>query len=95
MAAVLDRLGLQRRQSALTPALWFAAGAVVAGAAVMLLAPTSGKKLRQRIASILDGEGQELASKATAVEQTLEETLKSEASALKRPPNGTTHEVSR
>jgi hypothetical protein len=95
MAAVLDRLGLQRRQSALTPGLWFAAGAVVAGAAVLLLAPTSGRKLRQRIASILDGEGQELTSKATAVEQTLEATLKAEASALKTPPNGASHEASR
>jgi gas vesicle protein len=95
METVLERLGLQRRQSALTPALWFAGGAVVAGAAVLLLAPTSGKKLRQRIATILDGEVQELTSQASSLEQRLEETLKSEASTSIKTPNGATHDVGR
>jgi gas vesicle protein len=95
METVLERLGLQRRQSALTPALWFAGGAIVAGAAVLLLHPTSGKKLRQRIATILDGEVQELTSQAAALEQRLEETLKSDASMAKKTPNGATHDVGR
>jgi len=88
MVAILDRLGLQRRQSALAPVVWVAAGAVLAGAAVLLLAPTSGKKLRQRIASILDAEVHEVVAKATALEQRLEETVKSEVAALKNTPNG-------
>jgi hypothetical protein len=95
MAAVLDRLGLQRRQSALAPVLWVAAGAVVAGAAVLLLAPTSGKKLRQRIASILDGESQDMVAKATSLEQRVEEKVQGEVAALKNTPNGATHDASR
>jgi gas vesicle protein len=55
---------------------------------VLLLAPTSGKKLRQRIASILDAEVHEVVAKATALEQRLEETVKSEVAALKNTPNG-------
>jgi hypothetical protein len=95
MATVLDRLGLQRRQSAITPALWFAGGAIVAGAAVLLLAPTSGKKLRQRIAGILDAEFQEVASSAASLEQRLEESLKSDVASPKKTPNGAPHDVSR
>jgi hypothetical protein len=95
MATVLDRLGLQRRQSALTPALWFAGGAIFAGAAVLLLAPTSGKKLRRRIAGILDGELQEATSAATSLEQRLEETLKSDVPSASRGPNGAPQDVSR
>lgn len=51
---LLDRVGLQRRESALRPVLWFAAGAVVAGSVVLMLAPVSGKQLRRRIAKMLD-----------------------------------------
>jgi hypothetical protein len=53
--ALLHRLGLQRRSSALMPFLWVAAGAFVAGTAVFLVSPASGKRLRERIVSILDG----------------------------------------
>jgi hypothetical protein len=46
---VLDHLGLQRRESALRPILWFVAGAATAGAIAFLLAPTQGKRIRERI----------------------------------------------
>jgi hypothetical protein len=86
MDAVLERLGLQRKQSAVNPALWFVAGAVVAGAAVFVLAPTSGKKLRQRIASFLDDEAGHVVSAATSMGQRV--GIVTDEPSLKRPPNG-------
>lgn len=55
--SALDRIGLQRRESALRPALWFAAGAVVAGGAALVLAPSSGEKLRTRLIELLTKAG--------------------------------------
>jgi hypothetical protein len=52
--SVLGSLGLQRRESALRPVVWFVAGAAVAGAVVFILAPTQGKKIRDGILSALD-----------------------------------------
>ena len=49
VGSALESVGLQRRESSLRPVLWFAAGAVLAGSAVLLLAPTSGRKLRNKI----------------------------------------------
>jgi hypothetical protein len=49
----LDRLGLQRRQSALRPAMYFAAGAVVAGGVALYFTPAFGKKLRTQILDLL------------------------------------------
>jgi hypothetical protein len=49
VGSLLGRFGLRRREGALGPMVWFAAGAVTAGAIVLLLAPESGKKLRARI----------------------------------------------
>ena len=57
MNSLLDRMGLQRRQSALRPALWFAAGAASAGAIVLLFAPESGKKLRDHFVQLLEQRG--------------------------------------
>ena len=51
---VLDRIGLQRRESALRPVLWFAAGGVAVGAIALVLAPTSGKEIRNKIARLFD-----------------------------------------
>jgi hypothetical protein len=85
---VLDRLGLQRQTGPLGPALWFAAGAVTAGAAVLLLAPMSGKKLRQRIASFIGGEVQAAVAEAGTVEQRVEEAVKGDARASAHAPNG-------
>jgi hypothetical protein len=51
--SLLDHFGLQRREGALGPAVWFAAGALTAGAIIFfLLAPESSKKLRDRIAQL-------------------------------------------
>jgi hypothetical protein len=69
---VLDRLGLQRRQSALGPVLWFAAGAVAAGTAVLLLSPESGKKVRQRMASFLRQETDAQPSRSVEAEPRVE-----------------------
>jgi hypothetical protein len=74
MDTVLDRIGLQRRQSALGPVLWFAAGAVAAGTAVLLLSPASGKQLRQRIATFLGHETEANATPPRTVERRVEET---------------------
>jgi hypothetical protein len=66
--ALLDRFGLQRRESALRPVMWFAAGAVVAGVVVFVLAPTAGKDLRERIAHLFErqvGREPEQAASAT------------------------------
>jgi hypothetical protein len=56
--SLLDHFGLQRRKGALGPAVWFAAGAVAAGAIILLLAPESGKKLRDRIAQLWESRGE-------------------------------------
>jgi hypothetical protein len=84
--ALLDRLGLQRRGSALTPLIWFAVGAAVAGTVVVLMAPTSGKELRERIAKFLGGEVEAVAARAKAAEHLTEETVKT-------VPNGARHPV--
>lgn len=47
--SLLARFGLRRREGGLGRMVWFAAGAVAAGAIVFLLAPESGKGLRARI----------------------------------------------
>ncbi len=47
--ALLRRLDLQPRRSALAPLMWFAAGAITGGAAIFFLAPTAGLKVRDRI----------------------------------------------
>ncbi len=69
---LLDRVGLQRRESALRPVLWFAAGAVVAGSAVLLLTPATGKQLRSRIAKLLTAGIDEAKSVEHGVEAKLE-----------------------
>jgi hypothetical protein len=43
---LLDSMGLQRQQSALRPFLWIAAGAVIGGCAVYVLAPRAGETIR-------------------------------------------------
>jgi hypothetical protein len=87
--ALLDRLGLQRRESAFKPAVWFAAGAVAAGMAVLLMSPTSGKELRRRIASFLGNETETNAARSDALPR-VEQVAKSEASTAK---NGARHET--
>jgi hypothetical protein len=67
--ALLDRLGLQRRESALRPAFWFATGAVAAGAMVaLLMSTTSGKEVRRRIATFLGAKTDAGALRVEAVE---------------------------
>ena len=52
--SVLGRVGLYRRHdTALGPILWFTAGAVVGGGAGILLAPTVGQGLRDRMSRLL------------------------------------------
>jgi hypothetical protein len=82
--AVLDRLGLQRRTSALGPVLWFAVGAAVAGTSVVLMTPTSGKKLRRRIARFLGGEVEAVTTEA-------KETKEHTEDGMKKMPNGANH----
>jgi hypothetical protein len=52
MDALLRRMDLQPRQSALRPLLWFAAGALAVGGLVYILAPESGRKARERIVKL-------------------------------------------
>ncbi len=47
--AMLGRMGLQRRQSAARPVLWFAAGAVAGGCVAVVLAPMAAEGLRAAI----------------------------------------------
>ena len=93
MDTLLDRMGLQRRRSGLVPVLWFAAGAIAAGGIVLLLAPTSGKSLRKRIAGFLDDGKETLATQAEKVEHRVEEAVQDGAPAVTRPPNGMNHDV--
>ena len=90
---LLDRMGLQRRRSGFVPVLWFAAGAIAAAGVVLLLAPTSGKSLRKRIAGFLDDGKETLATQAEKVEHRVEEAVQDGAPAVTRPPNGMNHDV--
>lgn len=86
---LLDRVGLERKGSALRPVLWFAVGAVTAGAIVMILAPTSGKELRDRIVKILDRGRSEAKVAEPAKVAPVAEAKKPEAvpaNGEKRPP---------
>ena len=85
---VLGRMGLQRRHSALRPVLWFAAGAVAAGTAVVLTAPTSGKSLRQRIAKLLNQEVETLTTQAKTIEQRVEQAIRSDGPQARKASNG-------
>jgi Tfp pilus assembly protein PilN len=73
MTSVLERIGLQRRRSSLVPVAWFAAGALVAGAAVVLMTPASGKAMRQRIRTFLGDEIETLKADAKNVVQKAEQ----------------------
>lgn len=53
--SVLGTVGLIRRPNSPTALIWLAAGAVIGGGVALALAPTSGKKLRARLSSLLDG----------------------------------------
>jgi hypothetical protein len=63
----LDRLRLQRRRSPLGPVLWLSAVVVAAGIAVLLIAPTTGKALRRRLAHFIRGETSAHATPPTAL----------------------------
>lgn len=69
--SALDHIGLQRRESALRPVLWFAAGAIVAGGAALVLAPTSGDTLRKRLIQLLSSAGDNVKHAAEGVAQTV------------------------
>jgi hypothetical protein len=81
--ALLDRLGLQRRQTALNPVLWFAAGAAAAGTVWFLISSTSGKKLLRRISRFVGGEAEPSSVHAKAVEQQVEQPVKIGAPTVK------------
>jgi gas vesicle protein len=89
---LLDRVGLQRRESSLRPILWFAAGAIAAGSVVLMLAPASGKQLRNRIARMLDDGLTEAKHVAKDVELKVEGTI---ADAKKTVTTATTAAESR
>ena len=88
MESLLDYRGLQRQRGPLVPALWFAAGAAAAGAAVLLMTPTSGKKVRQGIASLVAGGVENVTAGVKAVEQQIERAVRVEAPAIAHAPNG-------
>ncbi|MEO6419535.1 MAG: hypothetical protein ABIP39_09030 [Polyangiaceae bacterium] len=69
--SALDHIGLQRRESALRPVLYFAAGALVAGGAALVLAPTSGDMLRKRLIELLSKAGDNVKSVAGSVTDTV------------------------
>lgn len=69
--SALDHIGLQRRESALRPALWFAAGAMVAGGAALVFAPTSGEKLRVRLIELLTKAGDTVKSASETVKKSV------------------------
>jgi hypothetical protein len=60
--SLLGRVGLQRRSSPMRAVAWFAAGAVIAGGAVMLLTPLRGEELVGRMASTLRRTGEKIES---------------------------------
>ena len=70
--SALDQIGLQRRESAIRPVLWFAAGAVVAGGAALVFAPSSGEKLRKRLIELLSDAGETVKRSVIAKEAVAE-----------------------
>jgi hypothetical protein len=70
--SVLGRVGLYRRRGngALGPVLWFTAGAVVGGGAGILLAPSVGQGVRDRLSRLvgqLDSYGRKASAKGDGV----------------------------
>lgn len=82
VGSALERVGLQRRESSLRPIAWFAAGAVLGGSAVLLLAPSSGGALRRRIGSFLGMAKDATAEAAKTVVTDLEEVERSAADSV-------------
>ena len=50
--ALLRRMDLQPRQSALRPLLWLAVGGIAGALVVYFMAPESGRKLRERLTKL-------------------------------------------
>src|SRR5204863_3922554 len=103
---VLGRVGLQRRTSMLVPVGIFIAGAAVGGMVGLALAPSTGKKLRKRIAQMMWTEidaAEEQASKvvdhvtasaskvASRVGETVHDVLGADERAKPRSRNGAKH----
>jgi hypothetical protein len=86
--ALLGGLGLQRQKSVFRPVLWLAAGAVTAGGAVLLMSSASGKKLRQKMTSLLGGEIEAHETRGIAPKHVVDQPVKSGGSTAK---NGTEH----
>lgn len=53
VGSALEHIGLQRRESSLRPVMWFGAGAVVAGTAVLLVIPSSRERILSAVRDIL------------------------------------------
>ncbi len=71
MDSMLHRMGLQRRDEAMSPVIWFAAGAIAAGAIVFVLAPEAGKKVRARIVNLWESRVAHPKSTAHGMQQEL------------------------
>jgi hypothetical protein len=93
--AMLHGLGLERRRSALGPVLWFAAGAVAAGTAVLLTSPASGQKIRKAIASFVGQEIDAVGSQASAIVNRAEQAVKPDLPTTPKstPANGAKREL--
>lgn len=104
--SVLGRVGLQRRESMLVPVGIFIAGATVGGLVGLALAPSTGKKLRKRVAKMMWTEidaAEEQASKvvdqvaesaskvAERVGDTVHDMLGDDERSKPRARNGTKH----
>jgi len=60
--SLLGRVGLGKRDAAVGPVIWLAAGAVIGGGVALAMAPMSGKKLRRRLARFIDSGAVEVES---------------------------------
>jgi hypothetical protein len=80
VGSVLERIGLQRRESSLRPIAWLAAGAVIGGSAVLLFAPGSVEQLRRRVGSFFGTA--KVAETATPIATSLMEVERSAADSV-------------
>lgn len=73
--SLLGGVGLERRRRGVHPAVWFTAGAVVAGGTALALAPSSGEDLRRRIARWIDRGVDEVQKEVQQIEAGVREQI--------------------
>jgi hypothetical protein len=91
--SLLEHLGLQRRTGLAKPIVCFATGAVVGAGAALLLAPTSGDRLRKKLAAFFSSEIDQVTSLVKPLATKAKQNADEAEVVAKKADNGTKHHV--